>query len=148
MVVVAMFALSAIPDRWRSAGEDLIWAAGVLGSLTLIVTLLVKIRPLRKFPLWFWRRTWGRDEHGTWLTPTVRFARLMRGSVREDLSELSMRMERQVEAFREENAAQHQDTAGQLQRITERLDAQDKRNEELDRWRQSVDQRLANLPPS
>lgn len=124
-----MWAFSLIPDNWRAKGNDLIWFSAFLAAMVGLVTLIWKMKWLRRFILWFWRRAWGRDEHGVYLTPTVRKDRRTQAAVRPLLDEQSsdikgefgaLRTENasHLESFRAENAAQHSIVANRIDSLS------------------------------
>jgi hypothetical protein len=86
-----------VPEAWRDHGNDFIFFAAIVGALLVFATAWRRAGWIRDFVGWFWHRTWGRDEHGTWLTPMVRLQRSVVAPV--------------VDGLREENAEQHASAA-------------------------------------
>lgn len=149
-------AFSAIPPQWRSAGNDVIFVAAVLAAIIAVIVAIRKWSWPRRFMLWIWRRSWGRDERGTYLTPMVRWSRWNvralkpqmeqeTAKVNDLLDQQTLEVTGQIEAFRVENSAQHASVQAQLdERVREagenreRIDLLENANDERWSWLMAV----------
>jgi|GEM_PF-6520696 len=118
------------PDT-RSTLSDIAFILAFIIALAATMKILWSwAKTPRRILGWFWRRTWGRDDHGVWLTPTVRLERRIQSAVDPKMdkqtSTLLLEVQRvgqaaklDIGAFRHESTAQHTRVEDRLSSLEE-----------------------------
>lgn len=134
LIVVGLYSVLSPETRSNLADIALVGAVIVGGATAL--TLLLKFwgryiwRPFR----WFWRRSWGRDDQGIWITPSIRIERWLNGVMQPAITEntetvlaemvrVSQDAKLELGIFRHENAVQHSGVESRLDAVESHLDA-------------------------
>lgn len=131
MLYLAVLGLYSVlsPEARSTIGDIVLIGVVIVGSAAALA-LVRKFwgsyiwRPFR----WFWRRSWGRDEHGAWMTPAVRVERWLNGVMQPAITEnteavlaevVRARQDTKLELgiFRRENAEQHTGVEAELDSV-------------------------------
>lgn len=91
--------------------------AGIVGATLLI--WVVRWLASKKIPLWIWRRFWGRDEHGVYLTPSVRGQRLIVAAVEPQHAALR----ESITDLRADSTREHAVVVASVRDLSERVTA-------------------------
>lgn len=104
----------------RSTLTDIALIFGIVIASATVLTIVIKVfgkyiwRPFR----WVWRRAWGRNESGLWMTPSVRFEQWLNNVMQPAIADTTQTLAAQIirtaqdaklemGKFRTENADQH-----------------------------------------
>ena len=106
-----------IPEWFISLSREV----GAVAAFVVATGLLVAKTRVRAVARWFWRRAWGRDDHGTYLTPRIRAREFVRSAIQPQIDTLTERNDEQHRQAEAQRAAQHADNVQQFTEVKDRL---------------------------